>query len=137
MAIDALALKLFLETARCLTEGGVPAEVIDPAPHSERDAIATTALRYLRDNFSRQIEVRDVAAQVHLSERHLSRLFREITGLTVLEYLTNLRIEMASQLLLDKEIPIKQIALGWLSRRPLLHHIVRQTHGNDAQRLSK
>jgi AraC family L-rhamnose operon transcriptional activator RhaR len=110
MAVDALALKLLLETARCLTEGAVPIEVIDPLPHSERDAIAKTALRYLRDNFSRQIEVRDVAAQVHLSERHLSRLFREITGVTVLEYLTNLRIEMASQLLLDKEIPIKQIA---------------------------
>jgi AraC family L-rhamnose operon transcriptional activator RhaR len=110
MAIDALALKLLLETARCLTEGTVPAEVIDPVPHSERDAIAKTALRYLRDNFARPIEVRDVAAQVHLSERHLSRLFREITGVTVLEYLTNLRIEMASQLLLDKEIPIKQIA---------------------------
>jgi AraC-like DNA-binding protein/mannose-6-phosphate isomerase-like protein (cupin superfamily) len=110
MAVDALALKLLLDTARCLTEGAVPVEVIDPVPHSERDAIAKTALRYLRDNLSRQIEVRDVAAQVHLSERHLSRLFREITGVTVLEYLTNLRIEMASQLLLDKEIPIKQIA---------------------------
>jgi AraC family L-rhamnose operon transcriptional activator RhaR len=110
MVIDALALKLLVETARCLTEGAVPAEVIDPAPHSESEAIARTAMRYLRDNFSRQIEVRDVAAQVHLSERHLSRLFREITGVTVLEYLTNLRIEMASQLLLDKEIPIKQVA---------------------------
>jgi AraC-like DNA-binding protein len=110
MAIDALALKLLLETARCVTDGTVTAETLEPPPHSESEAITKTAIRYLRDNFSRQIEVRDVAAQVHLSERHLSRLFHEIAGVTVLEYLTNLRIEMASQLLLDKEIPIKQVA---------------------------
>lgn len=110
MAIDALALKLLLETARCVTEGAIPGETIEPPPHSDGEAIAKTAIRYLRDNFTRPIAVRDVAAQVHLSERHLSRLFHDVMGTTVLGYLTNLRIEMTSQLLLDKEIPIKQVA---------------------------
>jgi AraC family L-rhamnose operon transcriptional activator RhaR len=110
LAIDALALKLLLDTARCVTERSVPGETIEPTPHNENQAIASTAIRYLRDNFARPIEVRDVAAQVHLSARHLSRLFHEITGMTVLAYLTKLRIEMASQLLLEKEIPIKQVA---------------------------
>ena len=42
-------------------------------------AVVNTAVRYLRDNYAQPIEVRNVADQVHLSERHVSRLFlREI-----------------------------------------------------------
>ena len=73
-------------------------------------SVVQTASRYLRDNYPRPIEVRDVAAQVHLSERHLSRLFVQQTGKSILEFLTDLRIEAASQLLLDGSLPIKQIA---------------------------
>jgi AraC-like DNA-binding protein len=69
-----------------------------------------TAARYVRDNYARPIQVRDVAAQVHLSERHLARLFARETGRSILEYLTDLRIEAASQLLLDETLPIKQVA---------------------------
>lgn len=107
-ATHGLATKLLLDTARAYTQG-VPAE---PVPIAERGgkSIVQTAMRYLRDNYSRPIEVRDVAVQVHLSERHLSRLFVRETGKSVLEYLTDLRIEAASQLLLDDSVPIKQVA---------------------------
>ncbi|MCS7033477.1 MAG: AraC family transcriptional regulator [Phycisphaerae bacterium] len=107
-AIHGLAGKLILDTARAYSEG-VPAEPLPPLERGSK-AIVQTAARYLRDNYSRPIEVRDVAAQVHLSERHLSRLFARETGKSILEYLTDLRIEAASQLLLDEAIPIKQVA---------------------------
>jgi AraC-like DNA-binding protein/mannose-6-phosphate isomerase-like protein (cupin superfamily) len=110
IAINGLALNLLLETARCVAEGAIPAEAGEPAAHSDTEATVKTAMRYLRDNLARPIEVRDVAVQVHLSERHLSRLFHEVAGVSVLDFLTNIRIELASQLLLDKEIPIKQVA---------------------------
>jgi len=107
-ALHGLATKLLLDTARAYTQGIAP----EPLPTFDRGgkSIVATALRYLRDNYSRQIEVRDVAAQVHLSERHLSRLFVRETGKSVLGYLTGLRIEAASQLLLDDALPIKQVA---------------------------
>jgi len=67
-------------------------------------------VRYLHDNLSRPIQIRDVAAQVHLSERHLSRLFQQVTGESLLEYLTMLRVQAASQLLLDRQLAIKNVA---------------------------
>lgn len=108
-SIRGLTVKLLLETARTFTDG-VPSEELDAPVRSTAQAIARTATRYLRDNFARPIEVRDVAAQVHLSERHLSRLFHKETGVSVLEFLTNLRVETAQQLLLDKNLSIKQVA---------------------------
>jgi transcriptional regulator GlxA family with amidase domain len=47
---------------------------------------------------------------VNLSERQLTRLFRQITGTSVLAYLTDLRIKKASHLLLNTELAIKQVA---------------------------
>jgi len=109
-AIAALVTKLLLDTARAVTGGAVPGEAIDIPPHDQAEAVARTAARYLRDNLSRPISVCDVAAQVDLSERHLSRLFQRVMKMSILEYLTNIRIQTASQLLLDRELSIKQVA---------------------------
>ena len=116
-ALSALMMKLVLDTARAAT----PAQRM-PQPSGRRssaDAVADTAIHYLRDNLSRQFEVRDVAAQVNLSERQLNRIFHQITGKSVLAYLTALRMERASQLLLEQELPIKQIsaAVGYPDTR--------------------
>ena len=108
-SIRGLTTKLLLDSARAVTEG-VQAEIVDAPVRSTARAVVNTAIRYLRDNLSRPLEVRDVAAQVHLSERHVSRLFHRETGQSILEYLTNLRIEMASQLLMDPALSIKQVA---------------------------
>lgn len=107
-AIHGLAAKLLLDSARAFTAGIAP----EPLASAERGAksVVATAVRYLRDNYARPIEVRDVAAQVHLSERHLSRLFARETGKSIVDYLTDLRIEAAGQLLLDEQVPIKQVA---------------------------
>lgn len=108
-AIQGLATKLVLDCARAFTDGVPPEPLAAAGDRGARSAVQT-AVRYLRDNYARPIEVRDVAAQVHLSERHLARLFARETGKSILEYLTDLRVEAASQLLLDDAIPIKQVA---------------------------
>jgi AraC family L-rhamnose operon transcriptional activator RhaR len=109
-SIHALTVKLLLDTARAVSDGDIASEEVEAPVRSTVQAVVRTATRYLRDNVARPIEVRDVAAQVHLSARHLSRLFHKETGTTILDYLTNLRIETASQLLLDHELSIKQVA---------------------------
>jgi AraC family L-rhamnose operon transcriptional activator RhaR len=66
--------------------------------------------QYLHDNYNRPIKMRDVAAQVHLSERHTSRLFLQVTGTSIKARLTALRVEAASQLLLSGRRPVKEVA---------------------------
>lgn len=106
-AIAGLVTKVLLEVARTFTDG-VAAEA--PAPERGAKSVVRTAVRYLKDNFARPIEVRDVAAQVHLSERHLSRIFVREAGMSIVDYLTQLRLDQASQLLVEHNLPIKQIA---------------------------
>jgi AraC-like DNA-binding protein len=111
-AIEPLSFKLVLDTARAVTDTSKIFQAVAPPPRAPSTASETAQIivRYLQDNFSRRTEVRDVASQVHLSERHVSRLFRQATGTSILDYLTRLRMETAARMLLENELSIKQIA---------------------------
>ena len=111
-AIEPLSFKLVLDTARAVTDTSKIFQPVAPPPRAPGTASETAQIivRYLQDNFSRRTEVRDVASQVHLSERHVSRLFRQATGTSILDYLTRLRMETAARMLLESELSIKQVA---------------------------
>src|SRR5690606_41476700 len=69
-------------------------------------------LRYLHDTDTRSILGRDVAAQVPLSERHTNPLFRQVMGVSIKEYLTNFRLEIAAQLLLNRQSSVTEVAFA-------------------------
>jgi AraC-like DNA-binding protein/mannose-6-phosphate isomerase-like protein (cupin superfamily) len=108
--INELFTKLLIDTARAASPDTVRPEAAAGRARSVAESIVQTAVQYLQDNLAQRLEVRDVAAQVNLSERQLSRIFRQATGTSILTYLTRLRMDRAMQLLLHSELPIKQVA---------------------------
>ncbi|HTD97795.1 MAG TPA: DJ-1/PfpI family protein [Mucilaginibacter sp.] len=75
---------------------------INPQVHEVQD--------YLIDNLSSENNIEALAALVHMSPRNLSRVFKEKTGSTVLEYHTLLRKEYANTMLNNPEYTIEYIA---------------------------
>ena len=75
---------------------------INPKIHEVQD--------YMIDNLSKENSVESLASLVGMSPRNLSRVFKEKTGSTVLEYLTLLRKEYASTMLNNPEYTIEYIA---------------------------
>jgi len=75
---------------------------INPQIHEVQD--------YLIDNLSRDNDIESLASMVGMSARNLSRVFKEKTGTTVLEYLTLIRIEFASTMLNNPDYTIEYIA---------------------------
>lgn len=57
------------------------------------------AVAFMRENFSREIGLQDVADAVHVSASHLTRLFRRALGVTPYRYLLQVRVESARSLL--------------------------------------
>jgi AraC-like DNA-binding protein len=108
--VQALATTLLLDTARAVVDD--PALAPDPEAGSRgRDELTVQAMvRYLRDNYSWAVRTRDVAAQVHLSERHTNRLFRRYTGTTIHAYLTGYRLDVAARTLTAERSSIKEVA---------------------------
>lgn len=75
---------------------------INPAIHQVQD--------HLIEHLSDENSIEDLASMVAMSPRNLSRVFKEKTGTTVLEYLTLLRIEYAKTMLNNPEFTIEYIA---------------------------
>ena len=74
------------------------------------------AAEYLRRNYSQKISLDDLAGHVGMSSAHLSRLFKKESGMTVTDYLSNLRCIEASRLLRESQHSIQDIAayVGYL-----------------------
>ncbi len=68
------------------------------------------AMSFVKDNFSRQISLESAAAEVPLSPSHLSRLFVEETGRGFSDFLIEIRIERAKELLSEPGASIKQVS---------------------------
>ena len=106
--VQALVVKLLLDTARAVTD--VPPSSGDGHALESAETLVQDMTRYLRDNYQRPVRVRDVAAQVHLSERHTNRLFRERMGVSIKAYLTRFRLEIAAQHLLNHQMTVTEVA---------------------------
>lgn len=68
------------------------------------------AITYINNNYNHNITLEDVANHVSLSANYFSNIFKKTTGLSYIEYLTNIRIEKAKTLLMNLNLTIYQIA---------------------------
>jgi AraC-like DNA-binding protein len=79
-----------------ITRSRLPAPVIE------------SALGYIGENWSREIEFEEVAKKLGVGYRHFRRLFQEATGLAPHQYLLNLRLNHAKRLLAT--LPVAEVA---------------------------
>jgi transcriptional regulator GlxA family with amidase domain len=98
---------------------------INPKIHQVQD--------YLIENLTDENTIEILAEIVGMSGRNLSRVFKETTGLTVLEYITKLRVEYAKMLRNNASYTIKYIATecGFKSERQLQRILKTAKHEND------
>ena len=68
------------------------------------------ALAYLEHNFAKQLKIEDVALEYCLSPDQFARLTKQQVGLSPLQYLQNIRLSQAMELLLDENLQVAEIA---------------------------
>ena len=76
-----------------------------------RNTVEKEMVSYIQQNYMGKILLREFGEQFHLSEKYISRYFKEHFHITLSQYVTYLRLEHAKQLLQDTDIPITEIAL--------------------------
>lgn len=69
-----------------------------------------SAIRFVHNNYEREISITDIAKYVFLSPSYFTRAFKENTGLSPMQYLLNVRIKRACELLLESDMKAGEIA---------------------------
>jgi len=70
------------------------------------------ALSFIRENYTRSIQLGDAAQAARVNTAYLSRLFAEHLKINFIDYLTSLRINEAERLLKEKPITVKEAAFA-------------------------
>lgn len=88
------------------------------------------SMEYMHQNYDREIQVKEIAGVVNLHPGYLQRIFKAVTGQTLMGYLMEIRMEKAQMLLLETDIPIADISdyIGVGSRQ--YFHMLFKAHTN-------
>ena len=70
------------------------------------------AISYIRLNYQSDITISDVASQTGVGERYLRKLFSQYLNLSPLDYLNQIRINKAIELLRNTEMSVKEVCFA-------------------------
>lgn len=78
----------------------------------QKDSRILEVISFLRDHFHEEITIPRLSKLVNLSEGQLSRLFKQQTGLSIISYLTRIRLTYACRLLTEGDKSVSEIAFS-------------------------
>ncbi len=112
--------RLVIQVVRRLAESAQP---VQPAGMRRRHEVVSAALELIHAGYRHELSVPSLARRLYVSPSQLNRLFRQETGQSVWQYVVQLRLAKARELLLATDLPVKNIAsqVGYGS----VHHFCR------------
>lgn len=90
---------------------------------------AAEAVRFIQENYSRDVSLGDIAEAVHLSPFHVARLFKQALGVSPHQYLIQVRVNSAKALLEagagERSLAEVASAVGFADQSHLTRHFKR------------
>lgn len=123
---------------QCIAEV-MAGEVVSGTSHREHGMMLIEDVKqYLTRHVDRTIPLDTLEARFGVSRRHMSRLFREFTGLSIGEFQQRARLDRACELLAGTDLPIGEIAfrVGFDSGAALAH-AMRRADGRSPSEVRK
>ncbi|NWL86671.1 AraC family transcriptional regulator [Paenibacillus sp. 79R4] len=67
-------------------------------------------INHIHENYNQRLTLEDISKKFYLSLSHLSRIFKESTGFTFIEYVNNVRMKEACTLLKNSKLTVSEIS---------------------------
>lgn len=72
-------------------------------------SVIDDAITFIQDKFCEELSLEDVAEHVHLNPYYFSKVFKQQTGETYIDYVTRLRIDKAKEWIRDGQLSLKEV----------------------------
>lgn len=97
-------------TDYCLREQAAPARSAGISLPDNASRKMEYLLEYMEQHYSEALSLEEAAGIIDLSKYYFTRIFRQYTGQTFLDYLTRLRINASKEMLKNTAIPMSRIS---------------------------
>ncbi|WP_334328713.1 bifunctional transcriptional activator/DNA repair enzyme AdaA [Companilactobacillus sp. HBUAS59699] len=101
---------IFKNPTEAIENGFRPCKRCQPTGNVPNEEWVQEIKLYLNNNYQRKLSLELIAEECHGSPFHLQRVFKKECGQTPLNYLTDLRLFQAKQLLSNTDLSVKVIA---------------------------
>ncbi len=95
--------------------------VTHPAQKDQREEIVLPILAYINANYNKQISLDELAKLSGYSKSRFSHIFSEITGVTPMKYLNDIRLKVSCEMLSSTDYHIADIAFSCGFNDPLYY----------------
>jgi two-component system response regulator YesN len=88
-------------------------EFADKHPSNENTDdhwIVADTRQYIQDNYESNISLSSISQKLHVSKSYLSSKFKKLTGMTITDYIVELRMTQACRLLANPNISISEVS---------------------------
>ena len=82
----------------------------DDTLSSDTESIGKLVKYYVKNNITRKLTLADIAWNLHCSTVTLTEHFRAEFGITIMEYVTKKRMDLAEKILLATDEPLREVA---------------------------
>jgi len=106
-AVRSILRTLLIWFARWFTEDTADSQLLQFRQKSER---FKALLDYIDKHYMEHITIEQAASIVHLSPFHFCKIFKQLTGLTFIQFVNLQRIQEAERLLQNEDLTISEIA---------------------------
>ena len=69
-------------------------------------------LAYIEENITKEVDFNELANQNNVTPNHFRKLFRDVVGLSPVDYINRLRVTKSCELLLNSDKPISDVAVS-------------------------
>lgn len=80
------------------------------APGEEKADVMEKVERYIREHINEELSREELAQMVYISPTHLGRLFKKKYDTTMVDYITDMRIQLAEELLKEGRLTVSAVA---------------------------
>jgi AraC-like DNA-binding protein len=91
-------------------------------PERKAATVISLITSYIENNYAKDLYLESIADEIGLSSKYISRIFKEITGTSITDYISLIRMSKAKELLVQTDLKIGDIAqqIGIESRTTFL-----------------
>ena len=83
---------------------------IETLKNCDENGITNKIIKYIEENYSKNIKLSDISASVYMHSSYVSKLFKKNTGMNLSDYITSHRIKISKELLCDPQYKIYEVA---------------------------
>ena len=105
---------LNISMASLLLINCIAEQIVGRSQHIPSELYTRQAKKYIAENYDKpgDISIPWIAKQISISPAYLQRLFKAETGLTIMEYVSSMRLNKAKSLLRNTELSMVDIAVN-------------------------